>query len=107
MDLEPFVVPVLVLVTSACAWLLGTRRLGLRRGGFLAAGARVLEVIGLLMVFLALNLGLGGTAILAWRGITGHFVSLYILNDAVLGAFALLQALAFHWWWREGGQRRE
>jgi hypothetical protein len=107
MDLETMAVPALVIVTSAAAWLVGTRALGLPRGGFLAAGARVLEVIGLLMMFLALNLGLGATAILAWRGITGRFVSLYILNDATLGVFALVQALVFHWWWLRGGKRTE
>jgi len=99
--LETLVVPALVLVTSGGVWLVGTRRLGLPRAGLLPAGARMLEAIGLLMVFLALNLGLGGIAILAWRGITGRFASLYLLNDATLGVFSLIQALIFHWWWQE------
>ncbi len=107
MDLETLVVPALVIITSGGAWLVGTHRLGLSPRGFLTAGARVLEVIGLLMVFLALNLGLGGAAILAWRGITGRFVSLYILNDATIGVFALVQALLFHWWWLGGRKRTE
>ena len=101
MYLETLVVPALVLVTSGGVWLVGTRRLGLPRAGLLPAGARMLEAIGLLMVFLALNLGLGGIAILAWRGITGRFASLYLLNDATLGVFSLIQALIFHWWWQE------
>ena len=62
----------------------------------------MLEAVGFLMVFLALNLGLGGIAILAWRGITGRFASLYLLNDATLGVFSLIQALIFHWWWQGG-----
>jgi hypothetical protein len=107
MDLETVMVPVLVIVTSAAAWLVGTRRLGLPRRGFLTAGARLLEVVGLLMMFLALNLGLGGTAILAWRELTGRFVSLYLLNDITLGVFALAQALIFHWWWLGGGKQAE
>jgi len=98
--LETLVVPVLVLVTSGGVWLVGTRRLGLPRAGVLPAGARMLEAVGFLMVFLALNLGLGGIAILAWRGITGRFASLYLLNDATLGVFSLIQALVFHWWWQ-------
>ena len=102
MYLETLVVPALVLVTSGGVWLVGTRRLGLPRAGLLPAGARMLEAMGLLMVFLALNLGLGGIAILAWRGITGRFASLYLLNDATLGVFALVQALIFHWWWQGG-----
>jgi hypothetical protein len=100
--LETLVVPALVLVTSGGVWLVGTRRLGLPRAGVLPAGARMLEAVGFLMVFLALNLGLGGIAILAWRGITGRFASLYLLNDATLGVFSLIQALVFHWWWQGG-----
>jgi len=100
--LETLVVPALVLVTSGGVWLVGTRRLGLPRAGLLPAGARMLEAVGFLMVFLALNLGLGGIAILAWRGITGRFASLYLLNDATLGVFSLVQALVFHWWWQGG-----
>jgi hypothetical protein len=100
--LETLVVPALVLVTSGGVWLVGTRRLGLPRAGLLPAGARMLEAVGFLMVFLALNLGLGGIAILAWRGITGRFASLYLLNDATLGVFSLIQALVFHWWWQGG-----
>ena len=102
MYLETLVVPALVLVTSGGVWLVGTRRLGLPRAGILPAGARMLEAVGFLMVFLALNLGLGGIAILAWRGITGRFASLYLLNDATLGVFSLIQALIFHWWWQGG-----
>lgn len=102
MYLETLVVPVLVIVTSGGVWLVGTRRLGLPRAGLLPAGARMLEAVGFLMVFLALNLGLGGIAILAWRGITGRFASLYLLNDATLGVFSLIQALVFHWWWQGG-----
>ena len=102
MYLETLVVPALVLVTSGGVWLVGTRRLGLPRAGLLPAGARMLEAVGFLMVFLALNLGLGGIAILAWRGITGRFASLYLLNDATLGVFSLIQALVFHWWWQGG-----
>ena len=102
MYLETLVVPALVLVTSGGVWLVGTRRLGLPRAGLLPAGARMLEAVGFLMVFLALNLGLGGIAILAWRGITGRFASLYLLNDATLGVFSLVQALVFHWWWQGG-----
>ena len=102
MYLETLVVPALVLVTSGGVWLVGTRRLGLPRAEILPAGARMLEAVGFLMVFLALNLGLGGIAILAWRGITGRFASLYLLNDATLGVFSLIQALIFHWWWQGG-----
>ena len=107
MELETLVVPALVLVTSVGAWLVGTRRLGLPRAGLLPAGARMLEAVGFLMVFLALNLGLGGIAILTWRGISGRFASLYILNDATLGVLSFVQALIFHWWWQGDGKGTE
>jgi hypothetical protein len=106
-DFETFVGPTLVAVTSLGAWLVGTRRLGLPGAGLAPAGARMLEAIGLLLVFLALNLVVGTTVILAWRSVTGHFVSLYILNDATLGVFALVQALVFHWWWLRGRRGTE
>ena len=100
-------VPALVAVTSLGAWLVGTRRLGLPGAGLVPAGARMLEAIGLLLVFLLLNLAVGATVVLVWRGFTGRFVSLYILNDTTLGAFALVQALVFHWWWLRGRGRTE
>jgi hypothetical protein len=99
MDLEQIALPVLVAATSLGAYLIGTRGLGLSRGGLRRAGARALETIGLLTVFAATNLGLGVAVILAWRGLTGEFLSLYLLNDAVLGILSLLQALIFQWWW--------
>lgn len=107
MDPESFVVPALVAVTSVGVWLVGTRWLGLPRAGLLTAGARMLEAIGLLLVFLALNLGLGGLIILVGRGVTGRFVSLYLVNDATLGVFSLIQALIFYWWWQGRGKRAE
>jgi hypothetical protein len=99
MDLEQIVLPALVAATSLGAYLIGTRGLGLPPGGLRRAGARALETIGLLIVFAAANLGLGVAVILAWRGLTGEFLSLYLLNDAVLGILSLLQALIFQWWW--------
>ncbi len=102
MDLEPVVLPALVAITSLGALLVGIRRLGLAPAGLQQAGVRALETMGLLLVFTGLNLALGIAGILAWRGITGEFVSLYVLNDAVLGLLSLVQAVIFHWWWAAG-----
>lgn len=96
---EQIVLPALVAATSLGAFLIGTTRLGLRPGGLRRAGARTLEAIGLILVFAAANLGLGVAVILGWRALTGEFLSLYLLNDAVLGLLSLFQALVFHWWW--------
>ena len=93
-------------MTSGGAWLVCTRWLGLPRAGLLTAGARMLEAIGLLHGIPRVSTcGLGGIAILAWRGLSGRFVSLYILNDATIGVFSLVQAVIVHWWW-QGGRRR-
>lgn len=102
MDLEQIVLPALVAATSLGAFLIGIRRLGLPRGGLRRAGARALEAIGLSFVFAAANLGLGVAVILGWRALTGEFLSLYLLNDAVLALLSLVQALIFQWWWARG-----
>lgn len=99
MDLEQILFPALVAVTSLGAFVLGARRLRLPPSGLRQAGARALETIGLLIVFTAFNLTLGIAGILAWRGLAGEFVSLYLLNDAVLVFLSLLQAVVFQWWW--------
>jgi hypothetical protein len=101
MDMDPqeLLLPVLVVATSLGAYLIGVRRLRLPRAGLRRAGGRAIETLGLLMLFGAVNVGLGITFVLAWRGITGEFLSFYLLNDAVLGILSLLQALIFQWWW--------
>jgi hypothetical protein len=96
---EQIVLPALVAATSLGAFLIGIKRLGLPRGGLRRAGARTLEAMGLMLVFAAANLGLGVAVILGWRALTGEFLSLYLLNDAVLGLLSLVQAVIFQWWW--------
>jgi len=98
-ELEQIFLPALVAATSLAAYFVGARRLRLPRAGLGRAFARALETLGLLMLFGALNAGVGIAVVLAWRGITGEFLSFYLLNDAVLGVFSLLQALIFQWWW--------
>lgn len=98
MDIENFVLPALVLVTSLGAVLLGARRLGLAPRRLGGAALHAVETIGLLVAFGAANLALGIAVVLAYRGLTGEFMSFYVLNDAILGLFSLLQALIFQWW---------
>jgi len=101
MDMDPqeLLLPSLVVATSLGAYLVGAWLLRLPRAGLRRAVARALEALGLLMLFGALNLGLGIAFVLAYRGITGDFLSFYLLNDAVLGILSLVQALIFQWWW--------
>ncbi len=89
----------LVACTSIVAFLVGARGLGLPRRGLRVAAGRMLECVGLTLVFFAANLVLAMLAILAARRLTRGFVSLYLANDLVLLGLSLLQALVFAWWW--------
>jgi hypothetical protein len=96
--MESLLVPVLVAVTSVGAYALGVRRLGLRRDALGAAIGRALECLGLTIAFGAANFALGFGLILATRAVLRGFVSVYVLNDAVLLILSLVQALVFAWW---------
>ena len=85
-------------LTSAVAYLVGTRALGLPRAGLRVATGRTLESIGTALIFVAVNLGVGLGATLTVRAVTGRFVSVYALDDEVWLLLSLLQGLAFHWW---------
>ncbi|HKZ04799.1 MAG TPA: hypothetical protein VJU81_04945 [Methylomirabilota bacterium] len=98
MDIEHIVLPALVLMTSLGAVVLGTWRLGLAPRRLGGAALRAVETIGLLVAFGVANVALGIAGVLAYRGLTGEFMSFYVLNDAILGLLSLLQALVFQWW---------
>jgi hypothetical protein len=89
----------LVACTSIVAFLIGARGLRLSAGGLRIAAGRMLECVGLTLVFFAANFTLAMLAILAARRLTRSFVSLYLANDLVLLGLSLLQALVFAWWW--------
>jgi hypothetical protein len=85
-------------LTSAVAYLVGARALGLSRAGLRVSAVRTLESIGTALIFVAVNLGVGLAATLTVRLVTGRFVSVYGLDDEVWLLLSLLQGLAFHWW---------
>jgi len=82
-----------VSVTTAVAlWLAG--RLGrLSRARLRGAVSLTLECVGLSAIFLIANVALALAAVLAVRGATGYFVSVYLINDLVLVALSVVQAL--------------
>ena len=88
----------LIGLTSLGAYVFGTRRRKLPASRLRAAARRVLEGLGLAVVFLSLNLAIGIVTILGIRTLTGEFVSSYLLNDLTLGILSLLQGLTFQWW---------
>lgn len=91
-------IPAVVAVTSCAAYFVGRWRLRLTPGGLRSASIRLLECVGLVVLFLLGNHALGIAAIVAARAVTGRFVSLYLTDDVTLGVLSLLQALVFAWW---------
>ena len=89
----------LVVFTSVGALWVGRKGLGLSASVLRQAVWTTLDGMGLTVVFLVVNLTVGGIAILAIRLVTGRFVSLYLLSDATLLGLSLLQGLILLSWW--------
>jgi hypothetical protein len=87
-----------VVLTTLAALLLGRRR-GLPRAGLRDALRAVLECVGLTVVFVLLNTGVGAAITLIARAALHRFVSLYLITDSVLLSLSAMQAVAFRWWW--------
>jgi hypothetical protein len=90
----------LVAVTSLGAYAIGRLALGLSAPALGRALRQTLEVVGLTVVFLAANLGIGLAIVLALRALTTRFVSVYVLDDASLVVLAAVQGIVVSWWWR-------
>lgn len=94
----------LVGVTSLAACLIGARGLRLPGRALGVAAGRMLECVGLTLLFFGANLGVGVLAVLAARALTRGFVSLYLADDLILLPLSLLQALVFAWWRTASGR---
>jgi len=101
---KELVILTLVGATSVAAYLIGARGLGLPGRALGVATGRMLECLGLTLLFFGANLAAGVLAILAARALTGGFVSLFLVNDAILLPLSLLQALIFAWWRAASGR---
>jgi len=88
----------IVVLTSAGAFVIAQRGIGLRGAALPSAVMQALECLGLAVLFLLGNLAAGFVLVLALRPLTGRFVSVYILNDATLPIISLVQALLLHCW---------
>ena len=94
--------PIVVLgLTSAGAYVACARVL--RRAELSRAAMDVMETLGLAVVFLVGNLAVGTGAILVFRALTGYFISIYVVSDAVLAVCSLIQALLFQRWRERSG----
>jgi hypothetical protein len=92
------VILVVVGLTSVAAYAVGRRVLGCSRDGLRPALGRAAEGVGLTVAFLALNLAIGFALVRALPLATGHFVSVYVLEDATLLWLSAGQGVAFRWW---------
>ena len=101
---HPLVLVAAIAVTSLGAYLVGARHKSLPRARLGWAVGRALDCVGMGLVFLALNLVVGGALVLALRIATGRFVSLYVLNDATILLLSLLQGMVAQWWREEAGR---
>ena len=89
---------IIVALTSGGAYLVATRRNGLRRSELPGAVTEALAYLGLAVVFLLANLTVGMALILGLRALTDRFISVYVVNDSTLAILSLLQALILHCW---------
>jgi len=96
--MEATFIAALACITSISAYYFGARVLGLSDASLRTAVAKMLESVGLIMIFLALNLGTAVAVILVARGVTGAFVSAYVTDDTVWVGLSIIQGLAFQWW---------
>jgi hypothetical protein len=87
-----------VLLTSLLAGALAVIRLRLSASGLTRALAGLADVVGTGVVFAAFNLATGAAAVFALRVLTGHFVSLYSLDDLMLIVLSLLQGCLWRLW---------
>lgn len=93
-----YFVLVLVGLTSLGLYWVGAKLWGFSAHGLRLALGKVLESIGLTLLFFAMNLAVGMFAILVGRFLTGGFMSLYPASDVTLLILAFLQGLTFQWW---------
>lgn len=96
--MEQFFVLGLIGITSLGTLLLGVKALGYSRKGLRAAVGKMLECVGVTLVFFLANLAAGMAVVLLGRLLTQRFISLYLANDVTFLVFSLLQGLTFEWW---------
>jgi hypothetical protein len=96
--MEPVFILMVTGLTSVGMFIFGVRGLRLSRPGLWPILGKVCECIGVTLVLFLLDLAVGMFAILAWRSLTGRFVSIYIAADTTVLILSLLQALTFQAW---------
>ena len=85
-------------LTSIGGYYVGIKLLHLPSVGLGAAIGKMLESVGMVLIFLTVNLALALMIVLLARGVTGAFVSAYVTDDSVWLGLSAIQGLAFQWW---------
>ena len=93
-------------ITSAAALWVGTQGLRLRPVDLVLAAGKMLECLGMMLVFCMANAALGVVAILGGRSLTGVFVSTYGMSDVTLVGISFIQGLLFYCWREAKASRR-
>jgi hypothetical protein len=96
--MEATFIAALAGLSSIGAYYFGVRVLRLSSPSLGAAIGKMLESVGMVLIFLAVNLATAVLIVLAARSLTGMFVSAYVTDDAVWLGLSLIQGLAFQWW---------
>ncbi|HVR71094.1 MAG TPA: hypothetical protein VMT87_09655 [Vicinamibacteria bacterium] len=96
--MEAYFVLVLVALTSLGAGLLQWRRQPRPGETLRAAASRMLEAIGLTIVFFLGNVATGALLTVAARALNLTFISIYLSTDVTLLVLSLLQALVYQRW---------
>jgi hypothetical protein len=100
------IVLILTGVTSAAALWIGTQWLRLRPGELVPAVGKMLECLGMMLVFFLANAVVGLVVIIGGRSLTGAFVSTYAMSDVTLLGISFLQGLVFYCWRETRARRR-
>lgn len=95
-----------VVLTSLGAAAVGVRLLGLPARALPRAGAAVVDVLGLAVLFFVANAALAVLVLLAERHLGARLVSLHTVDDVALYVISTLQAIAFHAWRAVGRHER-
>jgi hypothetical protein len=96
--MEAIFIAALAGLTSIGAYYVGAKTLRLSSASLGAAIGTMLESVGMILIFLAVNLTTAVMIVLVVHGLTGAFVSAYVTDDAVWLGLSLIQGLAFQWW---------
>jgi len=102
--MEATFIAALAGLTSIGAYYVGARALGLSSAGLAAAVGTMLESIGVVLIFLAVNLMTSVLIVLAVRSSTGTFVSAYATDDVLWLGLSMIQGLAFQAWRRSAAE---